>query len=292
MNFKKTFLLSVCLLLSSAIASAQLLYKIEGNGAQPSYLFGTHHLAPFSFFQQYDLENLLDSVQTLVCEVDLGKQRSQEAITELQQYMTAPSDSTLTAVLSPDELSKVTDILKKHLPIPSDGLARFDIFKPAVIQTLLSALMISDMIEGYDPKYQIDGYLVADAKEKGKEIVEFETPEYQGALLYGSVPISLQAEELIRFCENLDTATENAKILNEAYQKGDLDTLMALAQEEPDTNFMDKLLDQRNQQWIKKLSQLLPEGPALIAVGALHLPGNQGLIEGLRNLGYNVTPVR
>lgn len=292
MNLKKTFLLSVCLLLSSVLASAQLLYKIEGNGAQPSYLFGTHHLAPFSFFQQYSLENLLDSVQTLVCEVDLAKQRSQEAAIELQQYMMAPSDSTLSAILSPDQLSKVNDLLIKYLPNPAGGVAQFNIFKPAVIQTVISAMMISDMIEGYDPKYQIDGYLVADAKEKGKDIVEFETPEYQGWLLYGSVPISIQAEELIRFCDNPDAATENAKILNEAYQKGDLDTLMALAQEEPDSNFMEKLLDRRNQQWIKQLSQLLPQGSAFIAVGALHLPGEQGLIQGLRNLGYTVTPIR
>ncbi|MDE6400264.1 MAG: TraB/GumN family protein, partial [Muribaculaceae bacterium] len=34
------------------------------------------------------------------------------------------------------------------------------------------------------------------------------------------------------------------------------------------------------------------DGPTFVAVGALHLAGDKGIIEGLRKLGYKVTPVK
>lgn len=46
----KKFLTSILLVALTAISSnAQLLWKISGNGLEkPSYLFGTHHVAPIS----------------------------------------------------------------------------------------------------------------------------------------------------------------------------------------------------------------------------------------------------
>lgn len=36
----------------------------------------------------------------------------------------------------------------------------------------------------------------------------------------------------------------------------------------------------------------MQEKPSFIAVGCLHLVGKEGLIEGLRKLGYRVDPVK
>ncbi len=33
------------------------------------------------------------------------------------------------------------------------------------------------------------------------------------------------------------------------------------------------------------------QGSSFIAVGALHLPGEKGVVEGLRRLGYTIEPV-
>ena len=53
----------------------------------------------------------------------------------------------------------------------------------------------------------------------------------------------------------------------------------------------DKLLRQRNQNWLPTIKQTLPKQSTTIAVGGLHLFGEYGLIRLLRQAGYTVEPV-
>ena len=54
---------------------------------------------------------------------------------------------------------------------------------------------------------------------------------------------------------------------------------------------LNKLLAQRNQTWMLQLVSILPKDSTLIAVGAAHLFGEQGLIRKMRQLGYQLVPV-
>ena len=50
---KKVLMTALVFALTSMTASAQLLYKISGNGLEkPSYIIGTHHLANVGFVNQ------------------------------------------------------------------------------------------------------------------------------------------------------------------------------------------------------------------------------------------------
>ena len=55
---------------------------------------------------------------------------------------------------------------------------------------------------------------------------------------------------------------------------------------------MAALLDNRNIQWAEILPEKMQEAPAFIAVGALHLPGDNGVINLLRQKGYQVEPIQ
>ncbi|MDZ7847866.1 MAG: TraB/GumN family protein [Owenweeksia sp.] len=55
---------------------------------------------------------------------------------------------------------------------------------------------------------------------------------------------------------------------------------------------MTALVDDRNLKWLEKLRPLLDDGNVFVAVGALHLPGENGLITLLRKEGYEVRRVR
>ena len=48
------------------------------------------------------------------------------------------------------------------------------------------------------------------------------------------------------------------------------------------------LLEERNARWIGQLQTLIQDGPCLVAVGAIHLVGVDGLISALRREGYRV----
>lgn len=51
------------------------------------------------------------------------------------------------------------------------------------------------------------------------------------------------------------------------------------------------MITARNQTWAKKLPTLIETAPSFIAVGALHLPGEEGLINLLRAQGYQIEAV-
>lgn len=56
--------------------------------------------------------------------------------------------------------------------------------------------------------------------------------------------------------------------------------------------FEQAMVVERNKTMLKNSKPILAEGNAFIAVGALHLPGPEGLVEQLRQNGYTVTPVQ
>ena len=56
--------------------------------------------------------------------------------------------------------------------------------------------------------------------------------------------------------------------------------------------FQEALIDKRNDTMTERALPVLEKGPTFIAVGALHLPGETGLVKQLRDAGYTVTPAR
>ena len=54
---------------------------------------------------------------------------------------------------------------------------------------------------------------------------------------------------------------------------------------------MDRMSYDRNRKWMEKITMTLPVQRVLVAVGAAHLVGKDGLINLLRERGYTVEPV-
>jgi uncharacterized protein YbaP (TraB family) len=67
----------------------------------------------------------------------------------------------------------------------------------------------------------------------------------------------------------------------------------SLAELEPQTAalFRARLIDNRNKLMVKRMATRLKEGRSFIAVGALHLPGEKGVLRLLEKKGYTVTRV-
>jgi len=51
-------------------------------------------------------------------------------------------------------------------------------------------------------------------------------------------------------------------------------------------------LDERNNNWINQLPGMMEKQSLFVAVGALHLVGNSGLVNQLSRLGYTVKPLK
>lgn len=274
-------------------ASAQIFYRIEGNGLEkPSYIFGTHHLAPLSVIDSIPgCRAAFNDVEQVVGEIDMTVDQMSLAM-KMQPYMMAPQDSTLSKVIPAKDYSRVNEEFKKWAPMPGMELAMLDAMKPMVITSMVSVEMVKKQLPGFNPQEQLDTYFQLEGKNRGKNIKGLETPEFQAELLYSSMPISKQAEALVELLDKPEENEKKSKELNEAYLSQDLDKLEKLAQDdEEESAFMTALIDKRNANWVNELPAIMKEKPSFIAVGALHLPGEKGVLEGLRRAGYKITPV-
>ncbi len=81
--------------------------------------------------------------------------------------------------------------------------------------------------------------------------------------------------------------------MEELYRSQDLDAMASMLNDAEITSGENKdlLLDQRNRNWVVKLKELMKDKSLFVAVGAGHLPGNQGVLELLRKEGYKVKPL-
>jgi uncharacterized protein YbaP (TraB family) len=89
----------------------------------------------------------------------------------------------------------------------------------------------------------------------------------------------------------------NAELLA-AYKRQDLAAMMAINEsvmtvgdQRLAKEFQRRLIVDRNHRMADRMEPYLKQGGAFVAVGALHLPGEQGLLRLLEQRGYSVSAV-
>ncbi len=259
-----------------------LLWKISGNGlSRPSYLFGTMHILCAEDARLSEgLKSVIDHCDEVYFEIDLD-----DAMGMLKsiQYMRMNDSKKLSDLLSAEDYAKVKGYFEKHGSLlPFSMLERF---KPLLISSLVEE-------EGLDCK-TTDGMELSIMKEchaQNKKINGLETASFQ-ASLFDSIPYEKQAADLVNYIDSIDAYKKTTSDLAAVYRQQDLQKIDELTRA-GDTgigNYLDLLLYGRNRKWVKSLDTLMPGKSLLIAVGAGHLAGEQGLISLLRKEGYVVT---
>lgn len=273
--------------------SAQRLWKISGNGLEkPSYIFGTHHLAPASMADSTaGFAEALAAVDRVYGEVDMSLAMAPAAQMKIASMIMAPADSTLSKVFTAEELAEIDAYLQRAVG-PAMTAAMFEPYRPIMIDIALEMAMMNRIIPDADPTNPLDGHIQQLARAEGKEVGGLETVEFQSALLYGS-SIADQAASLLRTVRSGRDPLADSRMLYARYAEGDLDGLMtvmdrasAMTPEEADA-----MLYNRNSSWVNFLIGILPATSIMIVVGAGHLPGERGVINLLRKAGFSVNPV-
>lgn len=285
-------LLTLVVIVSVAFSTnAEILYKIEGKSGKPSYIFGSHHLSPLTVVEDSGVMNYFNEVDQVIGELDLTMDQMTLA-TKLQPFMMAPADSTLSVLLAGEDMAALNEQFVKWAPMPGMQLQMLDALKPMAVTTMIAAGMSAQAMDGYDPTQQLDTYFFQEGQKQGKKIVGLETPEFQGEVLFNMTPLTVQAEALVEMLKNPDEAVAGSQKLAEAYKARDLETMYKLSEDQDEhPEFMELILDRRNADWLTKLPTLIEETPSFIVVGALHLAGPQGILEGLQKEGFTITPL-
>ena len=289
---KKNFFLISLLILTIISAKGEIFFKIEKDGMKPSYVFGTHHLAPVAMLDTIPmLKEAIESCDAVIGEIDMTQNQMALAM-KMQPYMIAPSDSTLSALLTPEEFNDLNAKFTPLSPMPGVDLNALNTMRPMVISSMATMAMLQKSLPEFNPQEQLDSEFQKIFREKGKKIIPLETPEMQAQLLYCTLPITRQIEQLREILNNPEKTEEITRSLNSNYLNHDINALMQLTlDEEDDADFQKALIERRNHAWIPQLVENISSAPALIVVGALHLPGETGILNLLKQEGYTITPI-
>jgi len=293
---KRLFVIVSTMLLVTLASQAQLLWKVNGNGlGRPSYIFGTHHMAPSSMIDKIpSMEQAIEGCDIVVGEVEKDSLMSPEVQARMAQYMMAPADSTLDKLFSPEDYQIVETVFNKYFGSMGVKLSQMNSLKPSAISTQMQAMQAIKYFPNFNATDLIDAAVQTRAKDAGRPSVGLETVQEQIDLLFNS-PLSEQAEGLLEACKQDDHFQEQSVALADAYMNQDLDKLFAImtdATTGSSEEAMDALIYSRNRSWVEKLKVMMPERACLVCVGAGHLPGEQGLLQLLRNAGYTVEPMQ
>ena len=316
----KNLILLIIAFLSSILSQAQvtktsvkledaLLWEISGNGLQkPSYLLGTMHTVEFRFM--FDsipgIRKVLSAVEQLAAEIDMQAfdsiQRKTPTISN--NYFLMPSDTTYSMLYDAEDFSFVDSVL-------SSGNARYAERIPAFWQNIYSRYIVYNRIK---KENCMDYFLLRLANTSSKKIYFLETVQdivdnnKNSNMSEYEVGLKEQASSLLFILKNADMIRNGYNLLDSIYRAQQLrrlsfenltKELMALNGQvtEADLNksylneYKSKLINERNDAWMLKIPILISQGPTLIAVGAMHLPGDVGLINQLRKMGYTVKSV-
>ena len=279
-------------------AQAQLLWKVSGNGlGRPSYILGTCHFAPASMMEKIPgMEHALEGCDVVVGEINKEEMMSQDTQMKMGMAMMAPPDSTLDKLYSPEDYAIVEKVFDKYFGVMGVKLSQMNMLKPSAISMQMQAMQVVKYFPNFDESEFIDMAVQTRANEMGRPSIGLESVQEQTDLLFNG-SLKEQAEDLLDACKKDDYFMVQTSALVEAYITMDdlskIESIMTdpeLGGDDPEV--MDKLVYDRNRNWVVKLVKMMPERACLVCVGAGHLPGDQGLLQLLRDRGYTVEPMQ
>ncbi|MDH5649632.1 MAG: TraB/GumN family protein [Gammaproteobacteria bacterium] len=263
-----------------------LLWKIQSHQAkvktETSYLFGTIHS------DDERVTNLPEVIRTTFngsSSYAMEVKMDNADLTAMANAMFFSEDQTLKKLIGPELYQATENAVKAH------GLTTEELnkTKPWVIVTMLNMPR---------PKTGVflDLKLHLEAAGQRKDIYGLETMEEQIAV-FDELPIADQVSLLKETIATSGMMNQQLEQLIQAYLARDLEQLETLSEKLAPENkdvynrVMDRLLTQRNARMIERMLPIIKEGNAFIAVGAMHLPGKEGLLQLLEDRGYRVTPI-
>ncbi len=268
-------------------------WKVEKDGiAKPSYLFGTIHITDP---RVNDLPAItLDAIKNAsVIALELKEVGSKAAQTNaLMKNLTLTvlePGGHLWTIMGKENTALVQKELKRR------GLPAF-IFggmKPYV-PAMMMGVPLCELNRKKAGKKVLDERLAAMAAKYKIPLVGLERMREQLAA-FSTMPMEAQKAFLVQTAKNGPRGADYLETMVQLYleRKMNIMTGLMLLENKQGVadHFSEILLKKRNHVMVKRGTPLLEKGGAFIAVGALHLPGNDGLVKLFRQKGFTLTPI-
>lgn len=278
---------TLCLLSVSAWGNPAA-WHVSGEDSELWLLGSIHYLRERDYPLPPRIEELYQLADTLVMELDLDDLDLLAAQASFMEAGILPASGTLRAVLDP-EVYDLTEARAADLGLPILLLERLE---PWLVALTLMDLGMNRL--GYQASRGLEQYLVRRSFTDGKEILGLETLDDQIGI-FDSLSWADQEALLLLTLTDLQAAEAEMTTLLDAWRDGNLDELAAELTADFDElpELQTALVSSRNRRWAAKLEELLQgSGRYLVVVGALHLVGEDSVIELLSARGFDVVRVR
>jgi len=268
--------------------SNNLLWKISGNGLEKSsFLYGTiHMIGAEDFFLPDGTMTAMDASDRVVFEIDMADMTDMSSMMGLMDKAFMKDNLTLQDLLTEEDFKLVEDHFK-DMGLPIFFMQRI---KPMFLTVFTSGDMSpGDLQSGKIKSYEFE--FMEMAKNGEKPTAGLETIDFQLSV-FDSIPYADQAEMLMDGIKNGGSDSDSFKEIVEVYKEQNLTKMLAMTLSEDGglAEYDDLLLNQRNKNWIPQMKTMMAENVNFFAVGAGHLPGDEGVINLLREAGYTVEP--
>ena len=253
------------------------------------YLMGSIHFADKSFYPlRKEIEDVFKKSDVLVVELDINNIDHNAYNRLLVEKGIYKDGSTIKDVISEKTWLQLEQRLEQ-LNISYDDIKNY---KPGILVLTLTAMQVMQM--GFDPELGIDVYFLNKAVSgfSAKQIIELETLSQQvdlflnipnGDLLLKESLYSLDESELmmadmVRYWKAGDEKKMNKLLFEDALNKYPAFT-----------KIYDSLIYQRNHQMVSKIDEMLKQqGSYFVVVGSGHVIGEKGIVNVLKEKGYEV----
>lgn len=268
-------------------AAAQVLWRVTADGpagaGHTSYVLGTMHTAGTEVIDSLaGLDGALECATVVYGEVDASDMKLSPAA---MACAIAPSDSTLQRLLSPAALDSVCRYVSTFGVDGARTLEALGKMKPAMLDAFLEVRRA-----GASTDMAMDIALQHRATAMGKDVRALETAEQQVRMLMGT-PVAEQLEALMESVRAPEAAQAASDSLVAAYRCQDLEAIGRLLARGMREAYAERMVYARNRAWAAVLVPEMRCRSVLVAVGAGHLVGPEGLLAMLRSAGFDVSPV-
>jgi uncharacterized protein YbaP (TraB family) len=274
-----------------------IFWKVEKDGVQPSYLLGTMHLTdPRVLAMPQGAAQAFASSDVVLVESDemLNERKAMAALLAKPDLTMFTNGTTISKLLTAEERERLETGLKRKGIL----LGMVEKMKPWMIASFVSlpACERSRKVEGLP---FLDKKLAEDAVAQGKQLKGLESMAEQLQAM-NDLPIEFHIKALVETVDLGDRMDDITATMIDLYTTGEIGMIVPMLDavtEDKDgmmsdyAAFEQRIVIDRNHVMADRSAPVLEKGGAFMAVGALHLPGEQGAISLLQKKGFRLIPV-
>lgn len=274
----------VAMMLLSSQAFAAAVFKVS-HGKDYLFIGGTIHiLTKEDFPLSPPYQSAFAQSDELIFETDIAAFNDPAIMMKIAPVMMQPKGKKLSEQLS----EQTASIFKQHILDKGLAFAQFDAM--SATGAMLTLTMMEFQAQGFLSE-GVDAFYHAKGIEQGKGIAWLESVDTQIALLDSfdnGDPDALIAYTLAE----VSTGSDVILNMHDAWKSGDLEQLEALGLSEMKRDFPDvykRIMLDRNMNWMPQIEAMLSDDDIeYVLVGALHLVGEDGLLNMLSEKGFTI----